>query len=151
MNTKNANYIRELVENAYFAGAKGLLLSAARAELITPSSLQFYMDAIRTAAKVYARELRLNEKAPRCANSGGPKREDSASNLQAVPTTPGAPAQLPPLSADLEGLAVSVGVLAGRVSAEDWEFLKILRTNLRAVAERVAALENGLEVPHEQA
>lgn len=90
----------------------------------------------------------LNEKAPRRTTGERPEREESTSNLQAVPTTPGAPAQLPPLSADLEGLAVSVGVLAGRVSAEDWEFLKILRANLRAVAERVAALENCAEVPH---
>lgn len=148
MNTENANYIRELVENAYFAGAEGAVQSAMCAGLLTPSSTQTYMNAARTKAKIYAQGLRLNEKAPRCANSGGPKREDSASNLQAVPTTPGAPAQLPPLSADLEGLAVSVGVLAGRVSAEDWEFLKMLRANLRAAAERVAALENCAEVPH---
>lgn len=93
----------------------------------------------------------LNEKAPRRTNSGGPKREDSASNLQAVSITPKVCVQLPPLASDLEGLAVSVGVLAGRVSAEDWEFLKMLRANLRATAERVAALENGLEVPHVQA
>ena len=93
----------------------------------------------------------MNEKAPRCANSGGPEREESTSNLQAVSITPKVCAQLPPLAADLEGLAVSVGVLAGRVSAEDWEFLKMLRANLRAVSERVAVLENSLEVPHVQA
>ncbi len=58
--------------------------------------------------------------------------------------------QLPPLAADLEGLAVSLGVLAGNVSSEQWEFLKIFRANLRAAAERVAALENNLEVPHER-
>lgn len=147
MNTENANYIRELVENAYFAGAKGLLLSAARAELITPSSLQFYMNATRTAAKVYARELRLNEKAPRRTTGERAKNKENRESAD-TSTTPGAPAQLPPLSADLEGLAVSVGVLAGRVSAEDWEFLKMLRANLRAAAERVAALENCAEVPH---
>lgn len=148
MNTENANYIRELVENAYFAGAEGLIQSAMCAGLLTPSSAQTYMNASRTKAKIYAQGLRLNEKAPRCANSGGPKREDSASNLQAVSITPKACAQFPPLAADLEGLAVSVGVLAGRVSAEDWEFLKMLRANLRATAERVAALENCAEVPH---
>ena len=46
---------------------------------------------------------------------------------------------------------MSLGVLAGNVSSEQWEFLKMFRTNLRAAAERVAALENSLEVPHEQA
>ena len=62
-------------------------------------------------------------------------------------TTPGSSAQLPSLAADLEGLAVSLGVLAGNVSSEQWEFLKIFRANLRAAAERVAALETNLEVP----
>ncbi len=57
--------------------------------------------------------------------------------------------QLPPLSADLEGLAVSLGILAGNVSPEQWEFLKIFRSNLRSIAERVAALECNLEISHE--
>ena len=92
-----------------------------------------------------------NSKAPRCANSGRPQSEEGTSNLHPSLITPKACAQLPPLAADLEGLAVSVGVLAGRVSAEDWEFLKMLRANLRAVSERVAVLENSLEVPHVQA
>lgn len=91
---------------------------------------------------------RTIEKAPRCGNSGRAEQEECASNLQAVPTTPGASAQLSPIAADLEGLAVSLGVLAGKVSPEEWEFLKMFRTNLRAAAERVAALENALEVPH---
>lgn len=93
----------------------------------------------------------MNEKAPRRTTGERGQNEERTINLQVVFTTPKACAQLPPLASDLEGLAVSVGVLAGRVSAEDWEFLKMLRANLRAVAERVAALENGLEVPHEQA
>lgn len=59
------------------------------------------------------------------------------------------PVQLPPLAADLEGLAVSLGVLAGNVSPEQWEFLKIFRSNLRAAAERVAALENNLGALYE--
>ena len=91
---------------------------------------------------------RTIEKAPRRSNDGRAKREECASNLQSVPTTPNTFAQLPPLAADLEGLAVSLGVLAGKVSPEEWEFLKMFRTNLRAVAERVAALKNALEVPH---
>lgn len=93
----------------------------------------------------------INEKALRCTTSEKAQSEEATSNLQDVPTTPDASAQLPPLAADLEGLAVSLGVLAGKVSAEEWEFLKIFRANLRAAAERVAALENALEVPHEQA
>ena len=93
----------------------------------------------------------MNEKAPRRTTGERTQNEDAPSDLHTLSITRSHPAQLPPLAADLEGLAVSVGVLAGRVSAEDWEFLKMLRANLRAVAERVAALENGLEVPHEQA
>lgn len=93
----------------------------------------------------------FNEKAPRRTTGEKPQNEEANGNLHPSPTTPKVCAQLPPLASDLEGLAVSIGVLAGRVSAEDWGFLKILRANLRAVAERVAALENGLEVPHEQA
>ena len=93
----------------------------------------------------------MNEKAPRRTTGERAQNEERTINLQAVSITPKVCAQLPPLASDLEGLAVSVGVLAGRVSAEDWEFLKMLRANLRAIAERVAALENGLEVPHEQA
>lgn len=91
----------------------------------------------------------ITEKALRCTTNERPESEEEATrNLQGVPTTPGASAQLPPLAADLEGLAVSLGILAGKVPAEEWEFLKIFRANLRAAAERVAALENSLEVPH---
>ncbi len=99
----------------------------------------------------YTRRLQCNEKALRCGNSERAEREESTTNLQGVSTTPGASAQLPPLAADLEGLAVSLGILAGNVSSEQWEFLKLFRANLRAAAERVAALETNLEVPHEQA
>lgn len=93
----------------------------------------------------------MNEKAPRRTTGERTQNEDAPSDLHALSITRSHSAQLPPLAADLEGLAVSVGVLAGRVSAEDWEFLKMLRANLRAVSERVAALENSLEVPHVQA
>ena len=90
-----------------------------------------------------------NEKALHCRNSERAEGEESTTNLQDVSITPGACAQLPPLAADLEGLAVSLGVLAGNVSSEQWEFLKIFRANLRAAAERVATLETSLEVSHE--
>lgn len=99
----------------------------------------------------YTRRLQCNEKALRCANSERAKGEEGSGNLRAVPTMPGTSAQLPPLAADLEGLAVFLGILAGNVSSEQWEFLKLFRANLRAAAERVAALETNLEVPHEQA
>ena len=90
------------------------------------------------------------EKALRCGNSEKGQKEESTINLHALPTTRDASAQLPPIAADLEGLAVSLGILAGKIPAEEWEFLKIFRANLRAAAERVAALENNLEVPREQ-
>lgn len=89
----------------------------------------------------------INEKAPRCTTSEKAQSEEATRNLQDVPTTPGASAQLPPLASDLEGLAVSLGILAGNVSSEQWEFLKMFRANLRATAERVAALETNLEAP----
>lgn len=95
--------------------------------------------------------LRDVKKALHRANGEEPKHEESTTNLQKSPTTPETSAQLPPLAADLEGLAVSLGVLAGNVTSEQWKFLKIFRSNLRAAAERVAALENSLEIPHEQA
>lgn len=98
-----------------------------------------------------AQRHQANKKALRCANSERAKGEEGSDNLRFVPTTPGTCAQLSPLAADLEGLAVSLGVLAGNVSSEQWEFLKIFRANLRSAAERVAALENSLEVPREQA
>ncbi|MGN0008672.1 MAG: hypothetical protein ACI33N_03330 [Desulfovibrionaceae bacterium] len=88
------------------------------------------------------------KKAPHCTTSERANSEDKTVNLQEEPTTAEAPAQLPPVAADLEGLAVSLGVLAGKIPTKEWEFLKIFRANLRATAERVAALENSLEVPH---
>lgn len=88
----------------------------------------------------------VNKKPLHCTTSERANKE-SYGNLHAMPTTQSAYAQLPPLAADLEGLAVSLGVLAGKVPAEEWEFLKIFRANLRAAAERVAALETNLEVP----
>lgn len=89
------------------------------------------------------------KRAPHRANGEEPKPEERSAILQKSSTTPGASAQLPPLAADLEGLAVSLGVLAGNVSPEQWEFLKIFRANLRAAAERVAALENNLGALYE--
>lgn len=88
------------------------------------------------------------EKAPHCTTSERANNEDKTGNLQEVPTTAAAPVQLPPLAADLEGLAVSLGTLAGKVPAEEWEFLKLFRLNLRATAERVAALETTVAIPH---
>ena len=89
------------------------------------------------------------KKAPHRANGEEPKPEENTAFLQKSPITPKCSAQLPPLAADLEGLAVSLGVLAGNVSPEQWEFLKIFRSNLRAAAERVAALENNLGALYE--
>ncbi len=90
------------------------------------------------------------EKALRCGNSEKGQKEESTINLHAESTTQDASAQLPPIAADLEGLAISLGVLADNVTPGQWAFLKIFRANLRAAAERVAALENNLEVPREQ-
>lgn len=138
MSNESMNYVRSEIREAYSSGAWGIIRALLDAGVIPLR--------IALAAKAEA-----NEKALRCGNSERPKSEEATSNLQNFSTTPGSSAQLPPLAADLEGLAVSLGVLAGNVSSEQWEFLKIFRANLRAAAERAAALENGLEVPHEQA
>mgnify|MGYP001348673754 FL=1 len=147
MSNESMNHIKELVERAYYDGAVETY-RATICHIQNYPSLGQYQTITALHAEVYAMRVCDNEKAPRCANSERPESEEATRNLQDVPTTPGASAQLPPLAADLEGLAVSLGVLAGKVSAEEWEFLKIFRANLRAAAERVAALENALEVPH---
>ena len=147
MNNESMNYVRKLVEIAYRTGAANLIAAARQTGQIPP----FPFMSSKMQAEEYANQLQIDEKALRCWNSERAEGEEGSANLRAVPTTPGACAQLTPLAADLEGLAVSLGVLAGNVSSEQWEFLKMFRTNLRAAAERVAALENSLEVPHEQA
>ena len=89
------------------------------------------------------------KKAPHRANGEEPRTGDAAATNNDKATILKDSAQLPPLAADLEGLAVSLGVLAGNVSPEQWEFLKIFRANLRAAAERVAELENNLGALYE--
>lgn len=148
MSSESMNYVRKLVGEAYLHGAASVFEWLEEEGVIRRGSVPNYVVITAIPAARYAKRLVINEKALRCANSEKAKSEEATSNLHAVPTTPGASAQLPPLAADLEGLAVSLGVLAGKVPAEEWEFLKIFRANLRAAAERVAALENSLEVPH---
>lgn len=148
MSNENINYVRKLVEMAYRVGATNLIAVARQTGQIPP----FPFMSSKMQAEEYANRLQIDEKALRCANSERAEGEgETTANLRVVSTTPGTSSQLTPLAADLEGLAVSLGVLAGNVSSEQWEFLKMFRTNLRAAAERVAALENSLEVPHEQA
>lgn len=144
MNDESINYVRKLVEIAYRMGAANLIAATGQTRQIPP--LAFMSSKLQ--AEEYANQLRIDEKALRCTTSEKAQDEESTTNLRGVSTTPGASAQLPPLAADLEGLAVSLGVLAGNVPAEEWEFLKIFRANLRAAAERVAALENYAEAPH---
>lgn len=148
MSNKSMNYVRKLACEAYLYGAASVFEWLEEAGVIPQGSAPNYVAITAIPADRYAKRLVIDEKALRCANSERPQSEEATRNLQDVPTTPGASVQLPPLAADLEGLAVSLGILAGKVPAEEWEFLKIFRANLRAAAERVAAMENGLEVPH---
>lgn len=67
-------------------------------------------------------------------------------NMQA-PVQPTPAVQLSPLAADIHGLASSIGVLAGKVAVDEWEYLSILRRNLRAAADQVAERERWLEMP----
>ena len=151
MSNESMNYVRSEIREAYSSGAWGIIRALLDAGVIPLRiALAAKAEAEESAAR-YAEETPVNEKALRCWNSERPQSEEATRNLRDVPTTPGASAQLPPLAADLEGLAVSLGVLAGNISSEQWEFLKIFRANLRAAAERVAALETNLEIPHEQA
>lgn len=150
MNSESMNYVRDLLKKAYYSGAWDMSQELVLTDNITYELAQRLREAMKAEAARHAKEITIDEKALRCANSERAKGEEGSGNLRAVPTTPGTCAQLSPLAADLEGLAVSLGVLAGNVSSEQWEFLKVFRANLRTAAERVAALENTLEVPHEQ-
>jgi len=148
MSSESMNYVRRLIEKAYYDGASEACEAIASFAPNAFPRLAISPEIAARNATDYARRARIDEKALRCGNSERAQSEEATRNLQAVPTTPDASAQLPPLAADLEGLAVSLGILAGKVSAEEWEFLKIFRANLRAAAERVAALETSLEAPH---
>lgn len=150
MTNESINYVRKLAERAFYTGAVNLIAAEVRTGITSPLLIPLFVRTARNKARNYTQRLKINEKALRCANSEEPENEERTNNLHAVSTTRGASAQLPPLAADLEGLAVSLGILAGKVPAEEWEFLKIFRANLRAAAERVAALENNLEVSREQ-
>ena len=103
------------------------------------------------ASAVPTLKLEDIKKAPHRANGEEPEHEGTSYMVKNKDTSTISrrSTQLPPLAADLEGLAVSLGVLAGNVSPEQWEFLKIFRANLRAAAERVAALENNLGALYE--
>lgn len=147
MSSESMNYIRKLAGEAYLHGAASVFEWLEENGTIRPGSVPNFVAITAIPAARYVKKLVIDEKALRCANSERAEREEASSNLQAVPTTSGNSAQLPPLATDLEGLAVSLGILAGKVPAEEWEFLKIFRANLRAAAERVAALENSLEAP----
>lgn len=151
MSNESMNYVRGLIRKAYYSGAWDMARASVLKGGLPHRLMQQLLKAMEAEAARHAEETAIDENALRCWNSGRHQGEGESSNLRPVPTTPGASAQLPPLAADLEGLAVSLGVLAGNVSSEQWEFLKIFRANLRSAAERVAALENSLEVPHEQA
>lgn len=150
MNSESMNYVRGLIRKACYSGAWDMARASVLKGGLPHRLMQQLLKAMEAEAARHAEEITIDEKALRCWNSERAEGEEGSANLRPVPTTPGASAQLPPLAADLEGLAVSIGVLAGNVSSEQWEFLKMFRTNLRAAAERVAALENSLEVPHEQ-
>ena len=151
MNSENINYVRGLIRKAYYSGAWDMARASVLKGGLPHRLMQQLLKAMEAEAARHAEEITIDEKPLRCGNSERAKGEEGSDNLRAVSTTPGACTQLTPLAADLEGLAVSLGVLAGNVSSEQWEFLKIFRANLRSAAERVAALENSLEVPHEQA
>ena len=69
---------------------------------------------------------------------------NSKNNKKFILTTEKTAPQAPPLTADITGLAVALGYLAGRVDKETWQFLRNLRQNLLACAERAEALENSL-------
>lgn len=51
------------------------------------------------------------------------------------------------LSQDLRSCAISLGVLAGQVTEEQWSFLRMLQDNLRAHADEASAMEEYLTPP----
>ena len=152
MSNESMNYVRGLIRKAYYSGAWDMARASILKGGLPHRLMQRLLEAMKAEAARHAEEITIDEKALRCWNSERAEGEgETTANLRPVSTTPGTCAQLTPLAADLKGLAVSLGVLADSVSAEQWEFLRLFRANLRSAAERVAALENSLEVPHEQA
>lgn len=81
--------------------------------------------------------------APRANGEAAKNKNNKRFNLTTGKTAP----QAPPLTADITGLAVALGSIAGRVEPEIWHFLRNLRQNLLACAERAEALENSLCLP----
>lgn len=50
------------------------------------------------------------------------------------------------LSKEITSIQAALGVLAGRISEEDWALVSLARQNLKALAERAEQLENSLTV-----
>lgn len=54
------------------------------------------------------------------------------------------------LSQDLHSCAVSLGVLAGKVSEEHWSFLRVLQANLLAHSDQARQMEAHLHPLHKE-
>ena len=53
-------------------------------------------------------------------------------------------------SEDVKSISASLGELAGKIAEEHWEFIKIARMNLDALAQQIKELENTLELNFEE-
>lgn len=149
MSSGSMNYVGKMVEKAYFIGAADLIAAAARTNMIPVTLIPMYTHTAKVRARTYAGRLQIDEKALRHPNDEEPGMEGNPStNTQPEANILSRTTQPTLLAAELSSMAVSIGVLAGKVDAESWEFMNILRTNLKAAAEQAMILENNLEVPH---
>mgnify|MGYP006998874041 CR=1 FL=1 len=148
MTTESMNYVRKLAEKAFYTGAANLIAAEVRTGITPPLLIPLFVSTARDKARNYAQRLQINEKALHRTTGEEPEVEESSSTkTQPERTTSLQTMQHTPLAAELSGMAVSIGVLAGKVDAESWEFLNILRSNLKAAAEMASNLESNLEVP----
>lgn len=89
--------------------------------------------------------MQVNEKA---APRGNGEAAKCGTMMDWIVSTKPAVAQASPLASDIKNMAVALGTLAARLEKDDWDYLRMLRQNLLDCADRAAALENFLEIPH---
>ena len=86
MNSESINYVRDLLKKAYYSGAWDMSQELVLTDNITYELAQRLREAMKAEAARHAKEITIDEKALRCANSERAEGEVTA-NLHAVPTT----------------------------------------------------------------
>lgn len=73
MSNEAMDYVKELVEHAYFIGAAGLIAAAVRTGQIPVMLTPMYAHTAKVRARTYVCRLKVNEKALRWPTAKGPK------------------------------------------------------------------------------